>query len=47
MRSAQYFRFCLQQPIEWLKACVASPSPFMRRRHIAIARLAIRQMEGK
>ena len=47
MSSVQYFLLCMRQSLEWLKACVASPSPFMRRRHVAIARLAIRQMEGR
>jgi hypothetical protein len=42
MKKHTYLKICLEQPIEWLAACIEDPSPYMRPIHVLIARLAIR-----
>ncbi len=46
MTRSRYFNFCMAQPIKWLKACAANPSPSMKPRHVALVRLAIRKKGG-
>jgi hypothetical protein len=42
MKRAEYFRLCLNQPVSWLRHCAANPGPYMRPRHVALIRLAVR-----
>lgn len=37
-----YFNLAMQQPVEWLRDCAKEPSPYMRPRHVALVKLAIR-----
>lgn len=44
MRRAEYFALCMSEPsIQWLAWCAANPTPYMRPRHVALIRLAIRR----
>lgn len=47
MTKRQYLTLCLAQPVAWLERCAADPSPGMTARHVALARLAIRQLRRR
>ena len=42
MRRAKYYRLCTQMPTAYLHDCLASPSQFMARKHLAIIALVLR-----
>lgn len=43
MKRADYLALCLRQPMKWLERCAAEPGPYMRPRHVALIRVAIRR----
>lgn len=43
MTRRTYFNLCMMQSAEWLKSCAASPTAYMRPRHVALVRLALRR----
>ena len=45
MSKQQYLTRCLSMPLEWLKDCAASPSPYMRPIHLALVKIAIKRKE--
>lgn len=45
MTRRAYLNLCLHQPLPWLEWCAANPGPYMRPRHVALIRLAIRKRE--
>jgi hypothetical protein len=47
MSRSEYFALCRRQPIEWLRQCAESPSPYMSKTHVALVRLAVAKVEGK
>jgi hypothetical protein len=40
-----YYRLCIAQPIDWLRANLINPNPYQRPIHLALIRLAIRNKE--
>jgi hypothetical protein len=45
MTKRKLYNLALTQPIEWLKSNLKNPSPYQRPIHLAIIRLAIRNLE--
>ena len=43
MTNYRYFAACMNQSANWLRACLANPSPSMRPIHTRIIRLALRK----
>ena len=46
MNRTTYFRLVMAQDAEWLRACLAQPTAFMRERHLALILLALRKKAG-
>jgi hypothetical protein len=42
MTRRAYYRLCANQPRYWLERCANDPGPYMRPRHVALIRLALR-----
>ena len=40
---SNYLAACMNQSVDWLRACLANPSPSMRPVHARIIRLALRK----
>lgn len=45
-KKRRYFELAMQQPIDWLRASAANPSPYMTPMHVALVRLAVRRKRG-
>jgi hypothetical protein len=46
MKKRNFYRLCLRQPVEWLQSNLNNPGPYQKPIHLALIRLAIRNMEG-
>jgi hypothetical protein len=45
MKKRDYYRLCLRQPVDWLQSNLDNPSQYQTPIHLALIRLAIRNME--
>lgn len=45
-KKRQYLNLAMQQPIDWLRASVVSPTAYMTPMHVALVGLAIRRKRG-
>ena len=43
MSRAEYVALAMAQPADWLRACIADPSPYMRPRYVLLLRVALRR----
>ncbi len=43
----RYLALCLQQDADWLAACAANPTRYMRPIHVALVRIALRRKRGR
>ncbi len=42
----EYLELCMKQSVNWLKACVLSPSKGMSKMHVKLLHIAIRNKTG-
>jgi hypothetical protein len=40
---SKYLELCMTQDSDWLRACAADPSKYMRPIHLALIRIALRR----